>query len=135
MKRFFPILLLALITAALLTAASPLPTPTFTLVRGLPSTMKVGDQYTVVIRVDSDQEFLQAQALPSFGYPGKGVVAIQGGDHSGPGSPTLLEVTFEAKSSTSKMPDGVAPVYVVTGVRYAGGYVAAQEYIFYVAVP
>jgi hypothetical protein len=33
------------------------------------------------------------------------------------------------------MEGGVAPVYVVVGVRYAGGYVAVQEYIFYVTVP
>jgi len=44
-------------------------------------------------------------------------------------------VTFKAKSPTAPMEGGVAPVYVVVGVRYAGGYVAVQEYVFYVTVP
>ncbi len=79
MKRFFSGLLLAFITVSLLTAAAPVPTTTFTLVQGLPSTMNVGDVYTVVVQVDSDQDFISATALPSFQYAGKGVVAVQGG--------------------------------------------------------
>ena len=96
--------------------------------------MNVGDRYTVVVEVTSDQPFLGVQAMPSFAYPGKGVVAFQGGDHAGRGTTAHVEVTFQAKSSTAKMENGVAPVYVVVGVRYPGGYVAAQEYLFYVAV-
>jgi hypothetical protein len=85
--------------------------------------------------VESDQEFLSAQALPSFQFPGKGVVAVQGGDRSGRGTSATLEVTFQAKSSTARMTGGVAPVYVMVGVRYPGGYVAVQEYVFNVTVP
>ena len=126
--------LMVLVTGAL-TAAAPMPNTTFTLVQGLPSIMNVGDTYTVVVQVDSDQEFISAQALPSFQFPGKGVVAVQGGDRMGSGTSATLEITFKAKSSTAKMPDGFAPVYVVVGVRYGGGYVAVQEYIFNVTVP
>ena len=134
MKRLFSALVLALITVSSLTAAAPVPNTTFTLVQGLPATMNVGDVYTVV-QVDSDQEFLSAMAQPSFQYPGKGVVAVQGGDRSGRGTSATVEVTFEAKSPTDRMENGVAPVHVVVGVRYQGGYVAVQDYLFYVAVP
>jgi hypothetical protein len=126
--------LMALMTGVL-TAAAPMPTTTFKLVQGLPSTMKVGETYTVIVQVDSDQPFISAQALPSFQFPGKGVVAVQGGTWTGSDSSASLEVTFKAKSPTANMPGGAAPVYVVVGIRYSGGYVAVQEYIFNVAVP
>jgi hypothetical protein len=134
MKRFFPILVLALVMVLLVTAANPIPQTTFTLVQGLPDTMQVGDVYTVLVQVNSDQEFISATALPSFQYAGKGVVALQGGDRSGRGTSSTLAVTFEAKSPTTSMEGGVALVYVVVGVRYGGGYVAVQEYVFPVAV-
>jgi len=135
MKRSFPALVLGILTAALLTAASPLPNTTFTLVQGLPSTLNVGEQATVVVQIDSDQEFLITQAMPSFAYPGKGVIAVQGGDRDRRGTSALLEVTFEAKESTETFENGSVPVYVVVGARYAGGYVAVQQYIFNVSVP
>ena len=135
MKRIIPALILVLITVALLAAASPLPNTSFTLLQELPPTMNVGDEYTVIVQVTSDQAFILAQALPSFQYPGKGVVAVHGGGHEGSGTSALLEVTFKAKGSTVKMPEGAAPVSVVVGVRYQGGYVAVQEYKFNVTVP
>ena len=135
MKRFFSILAITILIMGLLTAAAPVPATTFTLVQGLPETMNVGDTYTVIVQVDSDQEFIAAQALPSFEFPGKGVVAVQGGSRAGSGTSATLEITFKAKSSTARMPDGVAPVYVVVGVRYGGGYTAVQEYVFNVTVP
>ncbi len=135
MKRFFYVLILALITVSFLTAADPVPNTTFTLVQGLPDTMNVGDEATVIVQVDSDQEFISVTALPSFEYVGKGVVAVQGGDHAGRGTSATLQITFKAKSSTASMANGVAPVHVVVGVRYGGRNVAVQEYIFPVTVP
>lgn len=135
MKRIFPLFCLLTLMVALLTAAAPMPNTTFRLVHRLPSTMNVGEMYTVVIQVESDQEFVSATALPSFQFPGKGVVAVQGGDRAGSGTSATLEVTFKAKSPTTKMPDGVAPVHVVVGVRYGSGYVAVKEYVFNVTVP
>jgi len=135
MKRFLSMLALSILLVGLLTAAAPTPDTTFTLVQGLPSTMNVGDTYTVIVQVDSDQEFISAQALPSFQFPGKGVVAVQGGDRAGRGTSATLEVTFKAKSSTAAFPEGFAPVFVVVAVRYPGGYVASQEYSFNVTVP
>lgn len=135
MKRFLSILVLAIFTVSLLTAASPIPNTTFRLVQGLPATMNVGQEYTVVVEVTSDQQFISATALPSFQYAGKGVVAVQGGDRTGRGTSALLTLIFKAKSSTARMTDGVAPVFVVVGVRYGGGYVATEQYQFNVTVP
>ena len=138
MRRIFPsvFLALALVLAVVSTsAAAPLPVTSFTLVQGLPSTMNVGETYTVIVQVESDLEFNTVQALPSFMFPGKGVVAVQGGDRAGRGTSATLEVTFQAKSSTTNFPGGVAPVHVVVGVRYGGGFVAVQDYLFNVTVP
>jgi hypothetical protein len=118
-----------------LTAAAPVPVTKFKLVDGLPAVMNVGETYTVVVQVDSDQQFTSAQAMPDFQYAGKGVVAVQGGDRVGQNTNATLQVTFKAKGSTVKMPGGVVPVSVVVGVRYGGGYVAVQQYDFTVRVP
>lgn len=126
--------LMVLLTGAL-SAAAPTPATTITLVQGLPPVMNVGETYTVIVEADSDQQFLFAQALPSFQFVGKGVVAVQGGDHAGRGTHATLQVTFLAKSSTAGFPEGVAPVSVVVGVRYSGGFVAVQRYDFMVRVP
>jgi hypothetical protein len=135
MKRLFSLLGVSILIMGLLTAAAPLPSTTFTLVQGLPDTMTVGETYTVIVQVESDQPFISVQALPSFQYAGKGVVAVQGGSRAGSGMTATLAVTFKAKSSTARMSGGIAPVYVVVGVRYRGGYVAVQEYVFNVTVP
>lgn len=126
--------LIILLTGAL-TAASPTPNVTITLVSGLPSTMNVGDTATVVVQVTSDQPFNFAQMLPSFQFPGKGVVAVQGSDHARAGTTATLQITFKAKSSTAGFPNGVAPVTVVAGARFKGGYAASQQFDFNVAVP
>lgn len=150
MKKIFSVLSLTILVASLLTAAAPTPNTSFELVPPTPAellvlndpeaapptlTMSVGETLTVVVEVNSDQQFLFAQALPSFYYPGRGVVAVQGGDHSGSGTTATLEITYTAKGSTAKMQDGVAPVHFVVGVRYPGGYVAVQDYLFNVTVP
>ena len=139
MKRFFPSIFLAFIlvlTVVTTAMAAPTPVTTITLVQGLPATMNVGETYTVIVQVESDLEFNTVQALPSFMFPGKGVVAVQGGDHAGRGTSATLKVTFQAKSSTANFPGGgVAPVHVVVGVRYVGGFVAVQDYLFNVTVP
>ena len=126
---------LMVLMTGVLSAAAPLPITTFTLVSGLPSTMNVGETYTVVVQVDSDISFNSALANPSFQFPGKGVVAVQGGDRAGGGTSATLEITYKAKTDTSKMPGGYAPVFFVVGVRHSGGYVAVKEYRFDVTVP
>ena len=141
-KKFafvFGIILALVLSTGVVTAAPPTPpTPdtTFTLVSGpLPATMNVGDVFTVVVQVDSDVPFNSVHANPSFQFPGKGVVAVQGGDHAGSGTSATVEITYKAKSDTSRMPGGFAPVFFVVGVRYGGGFVAVQQYQFDVTVP
>jgi hypothetical protein len=137
LKRTFSFLgivaLMALMTG-LLTAAAPV--TTIELVQGLPSTMNLGDTATVIVKVTSDTPFLYAQALPSMFFPGRGVVAAAG-DHVGMDTTANLEVTFTAKNSTDDFANapGYAPVSVVVGVRYAGGYVVSQRFDFVVTVP
>ena len=140
--------LMALMTGVL-TAAAPLPNPLIALsepkelrVLNDPQaptptlTMNVGDTLTVIVQVDSVQPFISATALPSFQFPGKGVVAVQGGDRVGSGTSATLKVTFKAKSSTAEFPNGgFAPVHVVVGVRYIGGYVEVRDFLFNVTVP
>jgi hypothetical protein len=139
MKRIFPKIVLMLVIVLLssfITAAAPLPVTTFTLVQGLPSTMNVGETFTVIVEVESDVPFIFAQALPAMQFPGRGVVGAVG-DHVGQGTTATLEVTFTAKESTSDFPNspGYSPVSVTVGVRYPGGYVVAQRYDFVVTVP
>jgi len=141
MKRIFPKIVLMLVIVLLssfITAAAPLPVTTFTLVQGLPSTMNVGETFTVVVEVESvsDVPFIFAQALPAMQFPGRGVVGAVG-DHVGQGTKATLEVTFTAKESTSDFPNspGYSPVSVTVGVRYPGGYVVAQRFDFVVTVP
>lgn len=135
MKRLFSVFVMALLTVSLLTAAAPVPNVTFQVIQDLPQEMQVGQEYTVIVQVDSDQEFQSVQVRPSFFYPGKGVVAVQGGDRVGPGTSATLQLTFKAKSPTARMTDGVAPVYVFVGARYGGGYTAVEQFTFYVRVP
>lgn len=148
MKRIVSIVAL-LVLSTVLTAAAPGPVPnvTFTLLQGLPATMNVGDTATVLVQVTSDQEFLLAQMLPTFYFPGRGLMATNmGGDRAMNGTTATLAVTFVAKNSTADLPNegacptaGVAPVAVVAGVRHAGGFVTAQRYpqsgFFCVTVP
>ena len=132
---FVGLMVLMALMTGVLTAAAPMAVTTITLEQGLPATMKVGETYTVMVRVASDQKFTSAQAMPDFQYAGKGVVAVNGGDRVGRNTSALLKVTFKAKSSTAKMPGGVAPVAVVVGVRYGGGTVVVQRFEFNVRVP
>src|SRR5215213_7531232 len=76
MKQIFPkiaLIFIIVLVSSFITAAAPLPVTTFELVRGLPAVMNVGETYTVVVQVESDQQFNSIQAMPSFMFPGKGV--------------------------------------------------------------
>ncbi len=137
MKRsfsYFGLALLIVLMTGALTAAAPMPKVQFKLVSGLPSTMHVGDTYTVVVDVTSDVPFNSVQAMPDPQYPGKGVVPVQGGDHAGPGTSATVEVTFTAKSAPERLPGGKDVMAVVVGVRYKGGVVVGEEFPFEVTV-
>jgi sRNA-binding regulator protein Hfq len=138
-KKTLLIILTALAWAVLSTtmanAARQEKTPvTFKLVSGLPATMNVGESYSVIVQVESLQEFISAHALPDDQFPGKGVVS-NGASHSGAGTSAVLNIVFSAKSSTSKLPDGTDQVAVVAGVRYPNGQTVSQRFEFSVTVP
>jgi len=130
---FIGLMALMVLMTGLLTAAAPVPVTTFTLEQGLPSVMNVGDTNTVIVRVDTDQPFIFAQALPSEFFPGRGVVAARG-EHVGRGTTATLSVPFHAKTSTLRF-GGPVLVSVSVGVRYSNGYVAVQRFDFNVSVP
>lgn len=132
---YFGLVLMLVLMTGVLTAAAPAPNVTFNLIQGLPKKMNVGDTYTVVIEVTSDVPFNLVQAMPDLQYPGKGVVHIKGGSHAGAGTSARVEVTFMAKTGTSKMPNGIDLVAVVVGARYKGGVVLGERFDFAVAVP
>ncbi len=147
MKKIFSLLglliLISLLTGAL-TAAAPLQiSHSINLVQGLPTVMKVGDTATVIVQVDSpDQPFLYAQMLPTFHFPGRDLMAINmGGDRVLNAKAATLEITFIAKAPTADLPyegvcppGGLAPVAVVAGVRYPGGYADSLRFDFCVDV-
>ncbi|HEY5731401.1 MAG TPA: hypothetical protein VIS72_15225 [Anaerolineales bacterium] len=126
------VLMTGVLTAAV--PSSDVPVVTFTLEQGLPDIMKIGESYTVVVRVDSTVPFNVAQAMPDLQYPGKGVVHVKGGDHAGSGTSATVEVTFMAKTDTSKLPNGEDLVAVVVGARFKGGVVFGERFEFAVTV-
>lgn len=150
MKRLFylfSLTMLLILMTGILTAAAPMPNTSIELVRPVelqvlndpqaptPTlTMNVGDTLTVRVEVKSDQRFLFAQALPSFFFPGRGVVAVQGGDHAGSSTSATLEITFKAKSPTAAIDSNGVPVHMVVGVRYPGGQVVVRDFLFKVIV-
>ncbi len=140
MNKFFKlvIVMLSIVVLATSVAAAPMlqqPNVTFTLVQGLPATMQVGESYTVVVKVTSDVPFASGIALPDPYYPGARYVQPKQGDHSQGGTSAILSVTFVAVGSTAGLPGGAAPVAVVAGARFKGGYVASQRFDFLVTVP
>ena len=136
-QKFFGLIALVVLTLGSVAAA---PTPaqpnvTITLVDGLPATMQVGETYTVVVEVVSDTPFIFATLMPDMYYPGRYVVA-NGSTRVGQSTSATLEMTFTAKASTAELPEGVAPVAVVAGVRFAGGtMVSVERFDFNVVVP
>jgi len=147
MKKLLSVLCLTILVASLLTAAAPMPSTFIELVQPeelqvlndpqapTPTlTMSVGEILKVSVEVTSDQQFLFAQALPSFFFPGRGVVAVQGGDHAGRGTFAPLEITFQAKSPTAAIDSNGVPVHMVVGVRYPGGHVVVRDFLFKVIV-
>lgn len=142
MKKMLKYTLLTVVLATLLvllSAATPTPTATITLISGLPPVMNVGDVATVVVQVESDQVFNFAEAKADPYYPGKGVVLIKnskdGDSRVSKGTSATLTLTFEAKSSTADFTDGVAPIGVLAGARYGNGGTVFERFDFNVQVP
>jgi hypothetical protein len=134
MKRFFSILVTGILMIGLLTAAAPAPRTTFTLIQGLPASMRVGETRAVIIQVNSNQQILSAQASLSSRYAAKGVLAVQGVSEVNTGTSSTISVTFKARNSTTRTVNEVTPVNVVVSVQHGGGHIAIHRYVFKVAV-
>ena len=104
--------------------------------------LEVGESYTFYIEMRSEESSLFAMAKVDAYYPGRGIQS-PGGDRAGQGTTALLEITITGKNSTADLPavcdwpwpgecwdEGVAPLSIVAGMRYAGGAVYAEQFPF-----
>lgn len=112
-----------------------------------PLELAVGESYTFDILVTSDEPFSVAIAMTNAYYPGRGVF-WHGSDRASQQTSAVLHLTMTGKDSTADLfavcdwpepgdcwPEGVAPVAIAVGVRYAGGEVVGQQFPFAVVVP
>jgi hypothetical protein len=95
--------------------------------------LAVGESHTLDITVTSDEAFVVALALTDQFYPGRGVF-FAGSDRATRSTTANLHLTIKGKEATDFLPDGVAPVAIVVGVRYKGGIVFSQRFDFVVDV-
>jgi hypothetical protein len=111
-----------------------------------PLQLAVGEVYTFDILIESDQPFVIAVAMLDEYYPGRSVFSQ--GDRATNSTSALLQVTVTGKQSTAGLyavcdwpepgdcwPEGVAPVAIVAGVRFAGGGVVAEQFPFAIVIP
>lgn len=112
-----------------------------------PMELSVGESYTFDLSIESDEPFILAMAMMDAYYPGRGVFS-PGGDRAAAGTSALLHLTITGRQATAFLPavcnwpesgmcwpEGVAPLAIVVGVRFAGGLVVAEQHPFSVVVP
>ena len=112
-----------------------------------PTELAVGESYTFDILVTSDEPFLMAVAMTDAYYPGRGVF-WNGSDRVNNNTEALLSLTVTGKASTSELPavcdwpepgvcwdEGEAPIAIVAGARFQGGFVISEVFPFSVVVP
>ncbi len=95
--------------------------------------LAVGESYTFDIEVTTNEPFILAVVLGDQYYPGRGVF-LHGIDTAHQTTSALLQLTITGKEPTDFLPDGVAPVAIVAGVRYQGGVVYSERFDFSVLV-
>jgi hypothetical protein len=139
MKKLALLILILAIMMFVNVAAAPTPPPqpnlTVEIVNALPTTLAVGESYTIVINVTSDTEFNYAAAKPDPYYPGKFVIFEKpGGDRVNAGKTATLYLTITGKNSTTKL-GGPAPMAFMVGARYSNGVTVGQRVEFNVTVP
>jgi hypothetical protein len=109
--------------------------------------LDVGESYTFDIGITSDDPFVLAMATTDAYYPGRGI-RRSANDTAHRSTSAVLHLTVTGKGSTVGLPavydwpepgihwpEGTAPVSIVAGVRYKGGVVISERFIFTVAVP
>jgi hypothetical protein len=89
--------------------------------------LAVGESYTFDVEITSNAPFILAVAMGDEYYPGRGVF-YRGNDTAHHTTSALLHLTITGKEPTGFLPDGVAPVAVVAGVRYQGGVVFSERF-------
>ena len=89
--------------------------------------LAVGESYTFDIEITSNEPFILAIAMGDQYYPGRGVF-YHGNDTAHQTTSALLHLTITGKERTDFLPDGVAPVAVVAGVRFQGGVVYSERF-------
>jgi hypothetical protein len=112
-----------------------------------PFELAVGESYTFDILLTSDEPFTVAMAMPDAYYPGRGVF-WHGRDGENQNTSALLHLTMTGRNSTADLPavcdwpepgdcwpEGVAPVAIAVGARFAGGQVYGEQFPFAVVVP
>lgn len=148
MKRV--LFVLGVLASILAPAASPLraesvPSVTFTLLTPLPTQLAVGESAVIGVRVESTEPFRMAIALSDAYYPGRGV-RFDGSSAATRTTSADLFLTITGREATADLdavqdwpadedwPEGVAPLAVRVGARFAGGFVASTSYLFGVVV-
>ena len=131
-------LVLVIAVAIMLTGAAPATAAEATITFENPPpggvlALAVGESHTFDVTVESDETFVLAIALTDQFYPGRGVF-FHGNDVATQSDSADLELTITGKEATDFLPDGVAPVAIVVGVRYKGGVVLSQRFDFVVRV-
>ena len=89
--------------------------------------LSVGESYTFDIEVTSVEPFILAMAMSDEYYPGRGVF-FAGNDIVNHATSAVLHLTITGKEPTDFLPDGVAPVAVVAGMRFPGGVTLAERF-------
>jgi hypothetical protein len=141
--------LTVLLLCALFSEAAAEPVVTIELLNPPPNQLlelAVGETHTFDIQITSDEPFILAMAMPDAYYPGRGVSWHQG-DRAHHATSAQLQLTMTGKKPTDGLlaicdwpepgdcwPDGVAPVSIVTGVRFKKGVVFAEHFPFAVVV-
>jgi hypothetical protein len=125
--------------------AADAPTVTFTLVSELPTELAVGETAVIHVHVESSEPFLMAIALSDAYYPGRGV-RFDGSAAVTRATSADLYLTITGTDSTADLPAvedwpttedwdaGVLPLAVRVGVRFPGGVVIGESYLFGVTV-
>ncbi len=153
MNRFLRLAAIAaaLTTVPTLTAVAPTraetsdPEVSIEVVGDLPTKLAVGETATIQVHVESSEPFVMAIALSDAYYPGRGVF-FDGSAAATRTTSADLYLTITGKESTADLGPvvdwpgeedwvgGAAPVAVRVGVRFAGGGLESETFLFAVAV-
>jgi len=109
-------------------------------------TLPVGESHTFEVQITSSEPFNLAMVMIDEYYPGRSVFSSN--DRAGRSTEATLYLTLTGKTPTAGLPavcdwpepgdcwpEGVAPMSIVAGVRFAGGAVVAERFTFAVVVP